>query len=118
MTSYTLKIWQQQQYLDFNLPNIEWKDMSVLGTMYPNRLNTFFIAIIQELALEQVVDFPTHQENILDLVLTTHPSLVNKCKPLPGLGDHDIVLIAANIEATRFLSGNQLTWKTYNQKCV
>ena len=75
--------------------------MSVLESMYPNRLNTFFIDIIRELALEQVVDFPSHQENILDLVLTTHTGLVNKCKPLPGLGDIDIVLIDANIEATK-----------------
>jgi hypothetical protein len=106
MTSYTLKIWQLENNNtwitgDFSLPDIERKGMSVLGSMYPNRLNTFFIDIIQELALEQIVVFPTRQENILDLVLTTHPSLVNKCKPLPGLGDHDIVLIDANIEATR-----------------
>ena len=105
MTSYTLKDLAKNNNTwiagDFNLPDIEWKGMSVLGSMYPNRHNTFFIDIIQELALEQIVDFPTRQENILDLVLTTHPSLVNKCKPLPGLGDHDIVLIDANIEATR-----------------
>jgi hypothetical protein len=51
---------------DFNLPDIEWKGMSVLGSMYPNRLNTFFIDIIKKLALEQVVDFPTRQENIIN----------------------------------------------------
>jgi hypothetical protein len=105
MTSYTLKDLAKNNNTwiagDFNLPDIEWKGMSVLGSMYPNHLNTFFIDIIQELALEQIVDFPTLQENILNLVLTTHPSLVNKCQPLPGLGDHDIVLIDANIEATR-----------------
>lgn len=83
MTSYTLKDLAKNNNTwiagDFNLPDIEWKGMRVLGSMYPNRLNTFFIDIIQELALEQIVDFPTRQENILNLVLTTHSSLVNKC---------------------------------------
>ena len=101
---------------DFNLPDIEWKGKSVLTSMYPHCLNTFFIAIIQELALEQVVDFPAHQENIIDLVLTTHPSLVSRCKPLPGLGDHDIVLIDANIEATRSKTPKRMIgiWKLAN----
>ena len=31
--------------------------------------------------------------NILDLFFTSHPSLVSKCKPIPGVGDHDAVLV-------------------------
>ena len=51
--------------------------------------------------MEQIVDFSTRLDNILYLVFTTHPSLVNKCKPLPGIGDHDIVLIDTSIEVNR-----------------
>jgi hypothetical protein len=47
--------------------------------------------------MEQIVDFPTRLDNTLDLVFTTHRSLVNKCKPLPGISDHDIVLVDTNI---------------------
>ena len=86
---------------DFNLPDIDWKSMSVATSIYPTRLNKFLLDTIQELDLEQVVNFPTRQDNILDLVLTSHPSLVNRCKPLPGISDHDIVLIDANVRATR-----------------
>ena len=49
----------------------------------------------QELGLEQVVDFPTRQENTLDLVFTSHPGFKVRCKPLPPIApksDHDIVL--------------------------
>jgi hypothetical protein len=67
---------------------------------YPKNMNKFFIDTIQEISMEQIVDFPTRLDNILDLVFTTHPSLANKCKPLPGIGDHDIVLIDASIGVT------------------
>ena len=35
--------------------------------------------------------------NTLNLFFTNRPSLVNKCLPLPGLSDHDIVLVDTNI---------------------
>ena len=79
-------------------------------------MNKFFIDTIQEMSMEQTVDFPTRLDNILDPVFTTHPSLVNKCKPLPGSGNHDIVLIDTSIEVTRsktppqkYISGSLLT---------
>jgi hypothetical protein len=66
--------------------------------------------------LEQDVNFPTRQDNILDLVLTSHPSLVNRYKPLPGISDHDIVLIDANVRATRTRTPKRkiYLWKTAN----
>jgi hypothetical protein len=101
---------------DFNLPDIDWKSMSVATSIYPIRLNKFLLDTIQELDLEQVVNFPTRQDNILDLVLTSHPSLVNRCKPLPGISDHDIVLIDANVRATRTRTPKRkiYLWKTAN----
>ena len=52
----------------------------------------------------------------MDLVLTSHPSLVNRCKPLPGISDHDIVLIDANVRATRTRTPKRkiYLWKTAN----
>jgi hypothetical protein len=90
--------------------------MSVATSIYPIRLNKFLLDTIQELDLEQVVNFPTRQDNILDLVLTSHPSLVNRCKPLPGISNHDIVLIDANVRATRTRTPkrNINLWKTAN----
>lgn len=43
--------------------------------------------------LEQIVSFPTRKDHVLDLFMTNRPSLVNRCEPLPGIVDHDIVYI-------------------------
>ena len=55
-----------------------------------------------DLSLEQLVSFSTRGEKTLDLVFMTHPSLVDKCKPLPSVGksDHDIVLVDLCISPT------------------
>ena len=46
--------------------------------------------------LEQMVTSPTRGQNILDLFFTTNPTLVNKTSILPGLSDHDIVIVEIN----------------------
>ena len=66
---------------DFNLPDINWNKMTIEDSPYPNHINKSFIDIVQDLFMEQIVDFPTRLDNTLDLVFTTHRSLVNKCKP-------------------------------------
>jgi hypothetical protein len=42
-----------------------------------------------------MVLFPTRGQNTLDLLFTSHPTIIDKCKALPALGrsDHDTVLI-------------------------
>jgi hypothetical protein len=47
--------------------------------------------VVNDLGLEQTVDFPTKGQNILDTFFTNQPSLINLCKPVPGIGDHTIV---------------------------
>jgi hypothetical protein len=86
---------------DFSLPDINWNKMTIEGSTYPNHIKKSFIDIVQDLCMEQIVDFPTRLDNNLDLVFTTHKSLVNKCKPLPGISDHDIVLVDTNIRINR-----------------
>lgn len=76
---------------DTNLPDINWKDMSVEGRNYSKQLNQTVLNTINDLGLEQAVDFPTRGQNILDTFFTNRPSLINLCKPVPGIGDHTIV---------------------------
>ena len=45
------------------------------------------------------MDFPTRENNILDLVFTNRPSLINNCHPLSGISDHEIVFVATQISA-------------------
>ena len=52
-----------------------------------------------DLGSEQIVDFPTHSSNILDIFVTNRPTLENKCIRISGLSDHGIVMVDANIVA-------------------
>ena len=51
---------------------------------------------------EQMVNFPTLLNRILEITLTNRPFLVNKCEGMPGLSDHnDIVYLDLAIHACR-----------------
>eukprot|EP00057_Strongylocentrotus_purpuratus_P027291 XP_011681765.1 PREDICTED: uncharacterized protein LOC589552 [Strongylocentrotus purpuratus] len=86
---------------DFNLPDINWEDLSVGGHSNPASINNRFLDMIQNCNLQQMVTFPTRGDNVLDLFLTNRPTLINKCSLLPGLGDHDIVGVDSDVTAKR-----------------
>ena len=78
------------------MPDIHWDSHTVTDNQYPHRVSETFLNIALDLSLEQVVNFPTRQENTLDLVFMSHPSYKVRCKPLPPVGfksDHDVVLL-------------------------
>ena len=57
------------------------------------------VQLAQDTALTQVVDQSTRGNNILDLLLTNRPSLVNRLASLPPLSakaDHNCVLLSIN----------------------
>ena len=85
---------------DFNLPDIDWKAGAVNGHSLSRQVNDAYINMHSDLALDQVVSFPTRGSNILDLFFTSHPSIIDKCKGLPALGksDHDIVMIDLTLD--------------------
>ena len=61
-----------------------------------------------------MVDKPTRVNNVLDLFLTTHPSLVEKSTVLPGLSDHDgIPFIVVNTKARKHGKIKQQRRKIY-----
>ena len=76
---------------DFNLPDINLEANNITGSQNSKEINETYMEIIAENFLEQMVNFPTRGTNILDLFATYRSLLVNRCQPLPGLGDHDIV---------------------------
>ena len=57
--------------------------------------------MINKLGIDQIVDFPTRKDNILDLFCTNQPSLINKVKSIPGISDHNIVLVDASCNPKR-----------------
>lgn len=86
---------------DFNLPDIDWKAITVKGHQYPETINRQFLDMLNRCGLQQEVTFPTRNSNILDLFLTNRPSLVSRCTCLPGIGDHDIVYIESDVTPRR-----------------
>ena len=47
------------------------------------------------------MDFPTRDNNTLDVFITNRPSLINHCYPISGLaiGDHEIVYVESFVKA-------------------
>ena len=84
---------------DFNLPDIGWCDVKLLPGNDNVKLSNSLIDLMNDLALTQVVDHPTRKDSILDLFLTSNPTLVNRfttTPPLTAKADHDIVFIDLN----------------------
>ena len=78
---------------DFNCPGIDWEHGTLTESYLSHSFREKLLEFVQDFQLDQLVTFPTRGMNILDLFLTTHPSIVLTCKPSPGLSDHDAVLI-------------------------
>ena len=82
---------------DLNLPDIDWNTLSSSGNHVPASVSHCFLDMLQDCNLQQMVTFPTRCDNILDLFITNRPALVSRCCPLPGIGDHDIVLVDSSL---------------------
>ena len=102
---------------DMNLPDINWETLTIDGRQHPLRLNERFLECLQNCGLQQMVTFPTRGDNTLDVFLTNRPYLVNKCAPLPGKGDHDIVYTDSSITAERSKPVKRKIY-LWNKACV
>ena len=75
---------------DFNLPDINWETESC---KIDSKINLEFLDTIRELGLNQIIDFKTNDKNILDLFLTNNPNLITRKELIPGLGDHNAIIV-------------------------
>ena len=78
---------------DMNLPDIDWSTNSIVKFQYLKQINESFLETFNECNLEQIVEFPTRGLNILEIVATNRPNLVNKCEPIAGISDHDTAVL-------------------------
>ena len=74
---------------DINLPKIDWNSLTCTGDI----LHKQFLLFVIESGYCQLVDFPTHNENLLDVLLTTDTKFFSSIKPdIPfGSSDHTSV---------------------------
>ena len=77
---------------DFNLRDIVWPDrLSKSGSSLSQREGQILIDIMNDHGLEQLVNFPTRERNILDLILTSLPGQFVDIHSPDKLSNHDIV---------------------------
>ena len=86
---------------DANLPDIDWESNTIAGNRNPVSINQVFLNTIYDTGSEKIVKLHTRQDNTLDVFITNRPSLIQRCKPVPGVSDHNIVFVETNISATR-----------------
>lgn len=86
---------------DFNTPDISW------DTEYSSRSSASdrLLEIIDDHDLSQHIKEPTRQDrntqNILDLILSNNPNIIENVRVIPGISDHDIVLFTVNTSCRR-----------------
>ena len=86
---------------DLNLPDIDWTSESIAGYRYPLSINKLTLSMTADCCFTQLINFPTRESNILDVVFTNRPSFVNSCTCIPGISDHDAVRVSFHIETTQ-----------------
>ncbi|KAI8483396.1 hypothetical protein Bbelb_388590 [Branchiostoma belcheri] len=99
---------------DFNLPDATWNPEANTIASNLSSLTGNYINLANDCSLEQVVCEPAHSRgqtsNILDLFLTTNPTLVERVKILPGHSDHDFPLIDIQAKPQTSKSGAKNSW--------
>ena len=73
---------------------------SIINYQYPLDIGRFILTTAAECYFTQLVNIPTRGENILDIVFTNRPSFVNYCTVVPGVSDHDAVVVSFIAKAT------------------
>ena len=99
---------------DFNLPSVTWSDDGASITpspTYGRELNDLFLDLINDANLEQMVQQPTRQKNILDLVLSSHPDMISNVDVVPGMSDHEIIVFDINLHSC--ILPKQITHSVY-----
>ena len=99
-----------------NLPDIEWKTEQLTTNQYTHSISYSFLDTLAKTGLQQIVNFPTRNNNTLDVILTNRPSLARQCVENPGLSDHDIVFVETSSRVLRHKPARRkiLLWKHAN----
>ncbi|CAG2209974.1 unnamed protein product [Mytilus edulis] len=69
---------------------------------YGQEINSKLVEIVTENDFIQMVKEPTRGKNILDLILTNNPGLIERTQTQPGMSDHEIVITDINIKAKTY----------------
>lgn len=77
---------------NFNFPSIDWDTKTGKnGKVLSQTDGQAFVDILNDHHIEQLIDFPTRGENVLDLMLTTLPSQICDINSPDKLSDHEVI---------------------------
>ena len=83
---------------DLNFPDIDWENYTVKpNPQYGYRINRLMLEIAEEHGLQQLQKEPTRLHNVLDLLFTTYPDLVENVQVSSGMSDHCVVTAEVNV---------------------
>ncbi len=82
---------------DFNAPGILWEDGSIKPSCDKPSINREVLDIANDHGLTQMQKGPTRENNLLDLYLTNNPTLIRSCDTVPGISDHEMLVVDSNI---------------------
>ncbi|CAG2240290.1 unnamed protein product [Mytilus edulis] len=77
---------------DFNCPDIDWNTMSINPNAQDKEIQKALMEVLMSHSITQIHETPTRGENLLDIVLTTNPSLIKTSTNAPGISDHDMII--------------------------
>ena len=87
---------------DFNYPSIDWENLDA------DNSSRYFLNLVTDSFLTQRVSSSTRGSNILDLVLTTDPGMVEEVQVRENLAncDHNILIWEVNCNASLCVNVN------------
>ena len=92
---------------DFNAPDISWQVPSVLPGSSNFNTHQLLIDISQHHGLSQMITEPTRLNNILDLFFTNLPTLIQEVEVVPGLSDHNTVIVQSKMRMSLAKQANR-----------
>ena len=84
---------------DFNTGDINWDPGTVSPIYNQKAVNDLVLSISQQFHLTQLQREPTRRDNLLDLSFNK-PTLMKSVTAIPGISDHEIVLVDCDIKTT------------------
>lgn len=77
---------------DFNCPDIIWDTLLVNQTAKDREIQRSLLDVVTSPAFTQINETPTRGNNLLDIILTSNPSLIKSSTNAPGICDHDMII--------------------------
>ena len=109
---------------DFNCPDINWSNQHVRDDA-PDKAVQQALIDLTSANLTQIHESPTRENNMLDLVFTTNPTLVKSSISVPGLSDHEAIVTDIDIKPVysrqqrrKIYKYSQANWDQLKQDCV